>query len=232
MLGRVLWKVRRALLGSQRKDPAEIDRFNKNPASTYLVSFPRTGSHWLRMLIELYFERPLLVRTFFFPRRRDYLLLHTHDMDLEVERQNVIYLYRDPVDTVYSLLKYHGQSTEDRAWSLHWCRLYARHLDKWLHKECFTRKKTVARYARLKEAMCEEFAKICLHFGVAFDPTRLKQAAARVSKERVAQKTRHDPNVMAASPAYEADRRLFRQKHGDCVWEAILEGRAYLRDDF
>ena len=30
----------------------------------FLVSFPRTGSHWLRMLMELYFDKPSLTRSF------------------------------------------------------------------------------------------------------------------------------------------------------------------------
>ncbi len=89
-------------------DPRILRRFLADLDSPVLVSFPRTGSHWLRMTMELYFERPSLVRVFYYPDRTNYLTLHTHDLPgvlpedigADIERSNVIYLYRDPVDTV------------------------------------------------------------------------------------------------------------------------------------
>jgi len=92
---------------------AVIRSFVKNPENTFLVSFPRTGSHYLRMLMEVYFERPSLTRVFYFPEKKNYLTLHTHDLDLEVKHPTVIYLYRDPVDTVYSQLKYQQADVHD-----------------------------------------------------------------------------------------------------------------------
>ena len=53
-------------------DEAIISAFTRDPENTFLVSFPRTGSHWLRMLTELYFERPSLLRVFYYYNRRDY----------------------------------------------------------------------------------------------------------------------------------------------------------------
>ena len=42
---------------------AEVEKaYTANLQNPFLISFPRTGSHWLRMLCELYFERPTLVR--------------------------------------------------------------------------------------------------------------------------------------------------------------------------
>ena len=71
-------------------DPKVIDAFVSNPDNPFIISFPRTGSHWLRMLMELYFDKPMLTRKFFLLDREDYMAIHTHDDDLDVERSNVI----------------------------------------------------------------------------------------------------------------------------------------------
>jgi hypothetical protein len=47
-------------------DPAVTKSFTDNPDFPYLVSYSRTGSHWLRMIMELYFEKLSLVRVFLF----------------------------------------------------------------------------------------------------------------------------------------------------------------------
>ena len=127
------------LLGDRyRGSSLDIARFDQEEKNTYLVSFPRTGSHWLRIIMELYYERPLLTRTFHFPNRRDYLLLHTHDMCLQIVRNDVIYLYRHPVDTIYSQLRYYQEPAHERLRILHWTQRYACHLAKWLVCERFT----------------------------------------------------------------------------------------------
>ena len=87
-------------------DKQVIEHFISSPASTLMVSFPRTGSHWLRMLMELYFERPTLKLVFYYPEVTDYLAYHTHDLSLDMEHPTVLYLYRNPVDTVYSQLSF------------------------------------------------------------------------------------------------------------------------------
>ena len=76
-----------------------------DPDFPFLISFPRTGSHWLRMLMELYFEQPSLVRVFYYKDNDNYLCYHHHDEDLKlVDKKNVIYLYRDPVDHFIQIL--------------------------------------------------------------------------------------------------------------------------------
>ena len=107
VIGRKWDAKQRAYEGSmQISDQTIIDKFIANPDNTFLVSFPRTGSHWLRMLTELYFGRPSLVRVFYYSERQDFLMLHAHDLELDVERLRVIYLYRHPVETIFSQLYY------------------------------------------------------------------------------------------------------------------------------
>lgn len=233
LLKRIMHNVADAQNGSIGiNDRAVIESFIANPNNTFLVSFPRTGSHWLRMLMELYFGRPSLLRVFYYPERRDYLSLHTHDLEMDVERTNVIYLYRDPVDTLYSQLRYHKQDINRGERIAYWSDLYGRHLNKWLHQEAFTDLKTVVRYERLKADLFREFSKICVHFGAVLDMEHLKSVAARVSKEKVKEKTPHDPQVINITRKYTEDRRRFRAEQGEFVWQVLLNGRERLRQYF
>ncbi len=158
--------------------------------------------------------------------------LHTHDLDLKIVRPIVIYLYRDPVDTVFSQLTYHQEDINDLAAIKSWTELYAQHLNKWLHTETFTRKKTVIRFERLKGNLADEFPKVCEHFGVAFDPVRLSDVSQQVTKEHVKQKTGHDPQVINLTNEYEGRRQEFRDQFNSKVWEIILKDRAFLAGDF
>ncbi|MFC2172933.1 sulfotransferase domain-containing protein [Acidobacteriota bacterium] len=227
------WIRRSADKGSWAiEDQTIVDNFTSVPENTYLVSFPRTGSHWLRMLMELYFEQPSLVRIFYYPEKKNYLALHTHDLELSVKRLNVIYLYRHPVETVYSQLRYERDDIENREKIAYWADLYGRHLDKWLHQEDFTTKKTCLRYEGLKSEPAREFAKVCAHFGMKFDLHKLDEAAVRVSKKEVKSKTDHDPNVTNLSKEYTSTRKRFQERQGGYVWKILLAGRDHLKEDF
>jgi len=212
-------------------DPATIETFKRDPDHTLLVSFPRTGSHWLRMLMELYFGRPSLVRVFYYPEKTDYLTLHTHDLELDAECRSVIYLYRDPVNTIYSQLRYHKEDMDNRERIAYWSDLYGRHLDKWLHQERFTRKKTIVRYERFKEPGYEEFRKICDHFNEPFEKGRLDLAMNRVSKEHVQEKTVHDQQVVNLTRQYAEERKRFHDRQGEFVWQVLFDNRERLRKD-
>ncbi len=42
-------------------DQFVVDYLRSNPDLPYLISYPRTGSHWLRLVMEEYFDKPSLV---------------------------------------------------------------------------------------------------------------------------------------------------------------------------
>lgn len=213
-------------------DQTIIEAFKNDPNNTLLVSFPRTGSHWLRMVMELYFGRPSLVRVFYYPQQNDYLSLHTHDLELDEESGSVIYLYRDPVDTIYSQLKYHKEDTNKHETIAYWSDLYGRHLDKWLHQERFTRLKAIVRYEQFKASPYDEFRKICDHFGEPFETERFESIMSRVSKKHVNEKTVHDPQVINLSEKYAEERKRFNDEKGGFVWQVLLNGREYLQEKF
>jgi malonyl CoA-acyl carrier protein transacylase len=209
-----------------------VEKFSQDPNFPYLVSFPRTGSHWLRMLMELYFDRPTLVRAFYHFESEDYLLYHTHDMELDVKRQNVIYLYREPIATIYSQLQYHRQDFNDKTHITHWANLYGEHLDKWLVTETFATKKTILTYELMSKKLPEVMAKVAVHFGQPFDATKFEGVAQKVTKEEVKRKTPHDEQVVQLNSPYTDTREVFREKHEALVWETLLKNREHLKKFF
>jgi len=213
-------------------DTKIIEAFANNENNTFLVSFPRTGSHWLRMIMELYFERPSLVRIFYYPENTNYLTLHTHDKDFDVERANVIYLYRDPVDTIYSQLNYYIEDINDEARIIYWSHQYGQHIDKWLCQERFTKKKTVLTYEGMKNDMATEFAKVTSHFGHKLDLKKLEKAAARITKEEVKKKTAHDSQVVQLVSDYAKIRSEFKKKYSSLVWDTLTNDREHLNKYF
>jgi len=203
-----------------------------DPDFPFLISFPRTGSHWLRMLMELYFEKPSLVRVFYYKDNDNYLCYHHHDEDLKlVDKKNVIYLYRDPVDTVYSQLMYYKEDLSDTNRVDEWSTLYAKHLRKWLY-EVDCDKKTVLTYEGLKSNMVSEFGKIVEHFEGSIDADRITAVAERVSKSSLKEKTAHDKQVVNLNSNYENDREKFRESMADHIKENTLALDSRLTDCF
>lgn len=203
-------------------DPAVIDAFASDPNNTTMVSFPRTGSHWLRMMVELYFERPTLTRNFYWPDSRDFILIGTHDLDLDVERRVVLYLYRDPVETIYSLIRYYRDDPADPAQVARWLPLYVDHLGKWLVDERFTSRKTVVRYDRLRSDPFAEFTKVIQHFGGDVDRRRIEGVVAQVTKDAVRAKVgADDPQVIPVAADYLALRSRFDEQFGALIWTTL-----------
>ncbi|MBN1674476.1 MAG: sulfotransferase domain-containing protein [Kiritimatiellae bacterium] len=211
------------------KEPPElrraalIARYVSEGQNPFLVSFPRTGSHWLRAIAEAYVERPQLKLTFFHPGREDFFLYHTHDLDLDVVCESVIYLYRNPVETIYSQMRYEGPVQRETEWVVYWTRLYGLHLRKWLHEERFTTRKTVIRYENLRANLPGEFRKISEHFNMPFDPKKLKACAERCTRDVISAKAGHDARVINKDPAYPEERGAFAERFGNLIWDTLFD---------
>jgi hypothetical protein len=94
----------------------ELDIFNDLDFPR-LISYPRTGSHWFRIIMELYLGEPCVVQSFFKKRPEKVWGFHIHNRLIHKPHPSegptknlarVIYLYRDPIDTLFSQMKYHG----------------------------------------------------------------------------------------------------------------------------
>ena len=213
-------------------DQSTIENYISDAENTFLVSFPRTGSHWLRMIMELYFKRPSLVRVFYYPECTDYLTLHTHDMDLDVTRSHVIYLYRDTIDTIYSQLRYYGEDINDTGRVKYWSDIYGHHLTKWLLDEDFTVKKTIVKYERMLSNIQEEFKKVCDHFSIAYDSINLEEVVNKVSKKELKKKTLHDLQVVNLTSDYQIAKDIFRDNNSDLVLDCIFSKNVLLKPYF
>ncbi|MCE5187550.1 MAG: glycosyltransferase [Planctomycetaceae bacterium] len=205
------------------------DQYSQDPQHPFLVSFPRTGSHWLRMLMELYFQKPALTRIFYCQAATEFTCCHTHDEDLKTLRKQVIYLWRNPVDTIYSQMSYYNEDLNDSSRIRYWSSLYARHLAKWLWEETFSERKIVLSYERMKENLGNEFEKLCDFLKVPFDPQRLEQAASQVSKEKLKDKNISDKQVVKISPEYESQRKNFKDAYGEYIYQVMLNEKQDLR---
>jgi hypothetical protein len=230
-----MFKVFRNIFSKKDKfrvDNKIVDRFIKNPSFPYLVSFPRTGSHWLRMIMELYFEKPSLVRVFYYKKAKDFTCYHTHDLELDVVRKNVLYLYRDPGETIYSQLNYHKEDINNKERIKYWSDIYGKHLSKWLIQEGFTTKKTIITYEGMKADINAEFKKVCLHFNKIFDQSKLENVLHKVSKEELSKKTKHDKQVVVLSNSYKIKRQEFIKKYSNFILERVYKQNLKLKSFF
>nr|WP_272506841.1 hypothetical protein [Salinibacter ruber] len=123
-------------------------------------------------------------------------------------------MYREPVATIYSQLRYHVEDLDDTDRVAHCSTLYEHHLQKWLVEDSFTDQKTLIRYGRLKADIDAEFAKICRHFSADFDAERLASIAEKVSKQRANERVEEDdPKVINMKPMRN-DESAFARKKG------------------
>ncbi len=209
----------------QHDDPF-VKEVIKDPDFPFLVSFPRTGSHWLRMVMEIYFERPALTRIFFYKDKKNFTCYHTHDIVGEelgkFKRNAVCYLFRNGPETIYSHLNYHQENINDRKRIKLWAQLYGAHLIKWLITDDFTLKKIVLRYDKMEIDMASEFKKLCDFFGETFDDEKFEIALKRTSKELVNKNTK-DNRVINLQKDYQENRAIFIKNHGAFVADCIFE---------
>jgi hypothetical protein len=205
------------------------------------VSYPRTGSQWLNAVMELFFDRPCLREdraTFLGRERSDWMWFHEHDFDLIFDHPNVLYIYRDPVDTLYSYLKYEfGRTRRKSPWgrfaqrnehpyppekvdAFGWA--YRRHLEKWLLSPYKAR--TVVRYEALVGDRMNEFRKVCQHFEVPMDEARAKQVFEKASKESLmgvaVLRKALSPTLVA--PDYASERQQFRHDFAQRIRNVVV----------
>ncbi|MEM6843550.1 MAG: sulfotransferase domain-containing protein [Bacteroidota bacterium] len=164
------------------------------------------------------------MRAFYYPDANSFTCFHTHDEDLSVKnRDRVIYLYRDPVETIYSQMNYYKENLSDTNRVNYWASLYGRHLNKWLHEEDFTKNKVVLTYENLKSDLTGEFAKLANFLDVPYYEKKVLTSAEHVTKERVKEKTQHDAQVINLKEKYKEDRNTFMQNHDELIYRVLKD---------
>lgn len=186
----------------------------------YFISFPRTGSHWLRMLMELYFEKPSLSYVYFAKKPKSFTCYHRHDMELELPyRKQLIYLYRDPVDTIFSQLNYHKKDLTDTTFIKFQTLLYGLNFKKWVIDEDYAKNKVLLNYQRLKEQPFNEFELLCNFFKEPLDKQKLQRIIVQSTKEKIKSMTQHNNQVINISEGYEENRKRFKNQYSALIKE-------------
>lgn len=157
-----------------------------------------------------------------------------HDINLDFTCKNLIYLYRNPIDTVYSYIAYKKKNNGDPQVVAEFASLYAAHLGKWLLKEKASEKKTVVCYERLKSSLCDEFSKITAHFGEKTDVKRLEEASAMLDKNKVKEKAADYSKKVVVNTAlmYDDGRREFASRNGGEIMKIVFDCEPELRRFF
>lgn len=208
-------------LAPRPRKVSRAEAFRDDPQSPWLISFPRTGSHWLRMMLEQYADRPVLPRSFFEHKNDDYLLNHSHDYEFALRPKKLIYLYRDPVPVVFSQIKFHEGNPEDAEQVTHWATLYRLHLRHWLTRPHDDR--TIVKYEDLQNALVPTLSKVLSSLNLTPIEHQIRVVAATTNKTTVTSRTRHDPRVMNTEVNYEVARRRFTTNFADMIHDLVIE---------
>lgn len=208
-----------------KKSDKHISEIISDPEFLFLISFPRTGSHWLRHIIELYFERPLLLRSFYFGNKKNFFLYHTHDLTnvntLGNEKSTFyIYLYREPVNTIYSQLRYHEEDLFDEKRVFYWAHLYASHIQKWMIYRNKNAKCVFVKYENLEHKTSDEFNKICNFLNQPFNENKFNKVVKKISYQNV-KKSTNDIKVVNHSSEYKIQRTIFQEKYHNQIYRYI-----------
>lgn len=205
------------------KDNLVLNYLNKYPNLPYFISYPRTGSHWIRYVMEKYFKTPSLVMIYEYINATNFTCYHTHDLNNDgtslsnIKKDNIIYLYRDPVDTIYSMIRYHKQNQNDVNLIKMHSKCYKEHLLKYLVHDDFTKNKVVLKYENFKKDFTTEFKKLCDYFEFKFDKEILEKIISGLDKTKIKNETTNRYANIDDSTGYDISREEFKKKHTDLI---------------
>ena len=190
-----------------------------------LISYPRSGSNWLNSVMELYFDRPRLrlgPTSFLKGRhnRNDFMWFHDHDItsELTLIHDNILYLYRDPCDVIFSLLmaehnKINNTLVEDQI------KLIKAHYNKYLDKY------PSVYYEKCKQYLPSEFETILrlFNFDEKVDTKKLAACVLEAKKSSLISKATDKRyfNQSMMSTEYESKRKEFRKLYWRHIYDSL-----------
>jgi hypothetical protein len=174
--------------------------------------------------MELYFDRPRLRTgrvTLLSKDRKDWMWFHDHDINCTLKVKDCLYLYRDPVETIFSYCMAECNDIHE-AYIRAFSKLYRTHLDKYL---LGNNTKTIISYEMLKGNFTKEFKKITDHFNYPFIQWRLISVSKKVTKKSLVELSTDKKyyNKMMLSGLYETTRVGFRTLYSNMINEIIYE---------
>lgn len=169
------------------------------------------------MILELYFDRPLLTRHFFEHESDEPLLFHDHDKSLnQTPTGPVLYLCRGPVATVFSELTYHhGPATPDLtpAEVDAVADSYHAHLRHWLLGGAPAQPGLVLTYEELMSEPDAALRPAVEFFAGSWDRARAAEARDRSTHAEVQTRNAYNPRIIDDNGAKQLRRDLFRYRH-------------------
>lgn len=192
------------------------------------ISYPRSGSNWINSVMEIYFNQPRLRRGITFLNsdnaKKPALWFHDHDYfsKLKLTHNNILYLYRNPPDVIYSSLKseYNGRITDDTVnEQIH---LLRNNLIKYLVNN---KAPVCIKYENIKVNL-NEFKKFILWIepNNSVDIEKVKNGNKIVSKKalvaRSEDKRFFGATILASS--YENERNIFKTKYSERILRGVI----------
>jgi len=192
------------------------------------ISFPRSGSNWINSAMEVYFNRPRLRRGITFlgneAANKPAMWFHDHDYwsNLQLKHNNILYLYRNPDDVIFSSLKseYRGEINDKNINEQ--IELLRNNLSKYL---VHNRAKVIVKYEGIKADLAE-FQKFVLWLEpeAQIDMGKIESANKLVNKKdvvaRSADKRFFGPTLLA--DAYENERKAFKKQYGSRILSGVI----------
>lgn len=192
----------------------------------WIVSYPRCGRHWVKVVLELYFRRPSSIgtRSPLTPREqaRPPLYYHHHDPLANTklpEHGNLAYIYRDPVDVLYSNLRYLNWDepfeVEEDVLNLT-AGQYRKHLDRYLRNGAT---KVSLQYDDMKADPVLLFGILVQWLGDDLRGKELTSVCERVTPEFIATQGFGGMDKSMLTAAYGEGREQFREDYGAKIYE-------------
>jgi 50S ribosomal subunit-associated GTPase HflX len=183
------------------------------------------------MMIEIFFENTDSVDGFTFSRAKNFITDHVHDIDLKFKYDKVIYLYRNPIDTIFSLLKYNKIDINNKAEITRLTKQYSDNVFKWFVSEGFTSNKLIISYEEIKENIKEQFKKISNFLNLEFKEENIKKIK-NISKKDMKSKTEYDKQIVNVDESYNSKRDEFTKKQSKFIMEIFFERHPELKKFF
>lgn len=183
-----------------------------------LISYPRCGQRWINSVLSFYFDAPRgpnVSGEIPHRKRHDdepFKWIHVHDTKLRKEVPTngtlVMFLYRDPVDAIYSLSKTKKIDIKNEA------EQYKNLMEKWVDKSSL-----VVTYEDFQANPIESLRKFNDVFSFTWDPKRAQEAIDLFPKKRVMNNEGrfHRSNVLDKN--YGASREEFRKQNAKQIYD-------------
>jgi len=195
----------------------------------YYVGVSRSGSHWIRLVLEGYLDGTSPISSFIackddinvlYSRLSDFK--GTHDMQLDFVYDNVIYLYRNPIDCIFSNLKYDGTDFRNKNEVDKYLEIWIAHIQKWIYDEKFTNKKVILSYEKLKNNFIDEFSKLLEFLNIGINTEKITQSNETYTKSKIREIV-HDKKVINNESDYELQRSKFVELFGEYIISKLPE---------